>query len=714
MVGHGADQPDEPDAPGFVLGGYRALRLLATGGSSRVYEAAAPGGERVALKVLDGPYQAALTAAKRQVALTTMVNHRHVVPVQGPVYDVGRVAVVSELAAGGTLADLLGRRGPLAPAELLTLLIPLAAALATGHEREVVHGDLTPANVLFDAAGRPLLTDLGAAQIVVDCGLPVAATPPFVAPEVARRARPTAAADVFSLGAVALFAATGRPAWNADDIADVVVQSTVGQWPDLPDELRQQFPAPLRKLLRSMLAELPADRPGAARVVMELSGCGRPAPIELAAAGDVGAGDVGAGDVGAGDGAGADVGGAGRPPAGGRAAPPGRHALPDADLDSAVDSGLASDLASGGWRSVPLDELQRRRPLTGADWRDGAPLADADGPDAQDATPPATVEVAPRAGLRPDRSGERGAKSVAHQRVRRIVTQIRPGAAGSARAAAPAAARPAAGRTAGLMAGLVGRTRRERGLRAAALAAVLVAVLVVPGWLRGSAGGQPLSVQPRASATATATATETVSASAAVGAARVAADETPSGAAAARRPPTGGWLGEVRRLDRARAEALVSRNSAALAAVYADTAAAASALAADRGTIEQLRARGWRVQDAAHRITTVGVIDNSGNSGGDGSGGDGSGSVRQRGDGSSGPVRQSADGAGQSAGVMAEEPELITLRVVDELPAYQVFDDAGNPVGRTPARGSAARIVQLAPVDTGAGGVGGYRIAAIG
>lgn len=788
-------QAAERGRGGPTFGGYRAVRLLATGGSSRVYLARDPNGHRVVLKVLDGPYQAALAAAKRQVALTTRVNHQHLVPVHGPVYDDadgGRVGVISEIAEGGTLAALLDRRAPLRPAELVTLLIPLAAALATAHEREVVHGDLTPANVLFDGAGRPLLTDLGAAQIVVDCGLDVAATPAFVAPEVARRARPTAASDVFALGAVALFAATGSPAWNADDLADVVVQSTVGQWPALPDELRPQFPAPLWTLVRSMLAELPADRPGAATVAVELARCGPPAPIDLAAAGRRSGVRHGTAD----DGAAGHPGprGQDRPTAHAPSRSP-RHALPDPDASLDPDalpdpkalpdpdrpegdrpdpdrpgsdrldpgqperagsrrSGAGS--GAGGWRSGPVDELVRRRPLTGiaeadaagdwdnaGDWDDAADWdAAREWDDPAGGVPPPTAPV-PRSGsagggrrraahhsARPGPEPPDGeATTNAHQRVRRIVTQLRPGTDGPTPGPDDTAARTA-GRPGAELAGvLMGRTARERGVRVVLLIALLAGALLLPSWGRGPAAGQPLSVQQPGSAADTGAAPKIAAppslsrspspaevpaprSPVPSGAAPATSDtsDTPPGLSTATSPtvppsrstapsraatprhsapaaapePRGGWLAELRRLDRARAQALVSLNTAALDAVYADTDTAAAARAADRTTIEQLKARGWRVTDATHLISSVGVVSNGADNSGSGAGG--------------APASRPAD-----PGI-----QLVTLRVVDQLPAHDVVDGAGNAVGSTPARGPTTRIFQLTPA------AGGYRIAGLG
>lgn len=266
------------------IGGYRAEELLGQGASASVYRAVSPAGKAVALKVFDGPYERALDAAKKEAALTAQVDHPHLARVVALLCDADQIALAVELGAAGSLADLLARRHQLTPPEVLTVIIPIASALATAHERGVVHGDLSPANIVFDAAGRPMLTDLGAARVAIECGLPVAATPGYVAPEVARGAVPDAAADVFSLGAVALHCLSGRPAWNADDLRDVVVQSTIGQWPD-PDDA--DGPRAVLAAIRSALGDTPERRPGAASLVMELSRSGKPEPIDLSTPADV-------------------------------------------------------------------------------------------------------------------------------------------------------------------------------------------------------------------------------------------------------------------------------------------------------------------------------------------------------------------------------------------------------------------------------------------
>ena len=97
------------------LGGYRPRRLLGRGGQGRVWRAVAPSGPDVALKILDGPVSRALAAARRQVACALTTDHPHLLGPREVVCDGDRVALVSPLAEGGSLAELVERCGPLRP-----------------------------------------------------------------------------------------------------------------------------------------------------------------------------------------------------------------------------------------------------------------------------------------------------------------------------------------------------------------------------------------------------------------------------------------------------------------------------------------------------------------------------------------------------------------------------------------------------------------------
>ena len=260
----------------FELGDYRAIEVVGAGASAQVWRGVhARTGAAVALKVFPADH---LATARREAALASAVDHPHVVRVIDVVGDAERCALVTEFAAGGDLAGLLAVRARLSVGETLTVLLPLAAALATAHERDIVHGDLSAGNVLFDLAGRPMLADLGAGRAAAEVGVPVSATPVDAAPELARGAAPSPASDMFSLGSLALACLTGRHAWPADDLHDVLIQAAGGQWPDPGDDVA---PPGLTSVVRALLEHDPERRPGAASVVMDLRAVGRPVPIDL-------------------------------------------------------------------------------------------------------------------------------------------------------------------------------------------------------------------------------------------------------------------------------------------------------------------------------------------------------------------------------------------------------------------------------------------------
>ncbi|WP_340295723.1 protein kinase domain-containing protein, partial [Aquipuribacter hungaricus] len=224
------DGPREGDeVAGVVLGSP-----VGSGGSGSVWAGTdVATGERVAVKLLHrrpgaGPSAAGGTAAgaragggnaageagavedagwllAREGALLGGLRHPHVLAVRRVCSD--PPALVTDLASGGSLAAQVAARGTLTPGEVVTVVAPLADALAALHARGVVHGDVTAANVLFVDRGRPVLADLGVARLA---GSGTAwATPGFAAPEVLAGAAPGPAADVHGLGAAAWLALTG-------------------------------------------------------------------------------------------------------------------------------------------------------------------------------------------------------------------------------------------------------------------------------------------------------------------------------------------------------------------------------------------------------------------------------------------------------------------------------------------------------------------------
>src|SRR3954462_6883563 len=224
------------DAPPTVPG-YTLQELLGRGGSGEVWRAVPrAGGAAGAGKVLvagDPERQGPEAGPLGELGHPHLVRLRDVVhqPRRG---GEARVALVLDLLSGGSLAALLARRGRLRPGEVVTAIAPVAAALEHAHQRGIVHGDLSPGNIVFTAEGRPVLTDLGVARVLGEAAAREV-TPAYVDPTVARGGAPGPASDVFGLAAAAFHALTGIAPWNAAGPADTLAVAAAGVLPDLAE-----------------------------------------------------------------------------------------------------------------------------------------------------------------------------------------------------------------------------------------------------------------------------------------------------------------------------------------------------------------------------------------------------------------------------------------------------------------------------------------------
>ncbi len=264
--------PTGPDVDGYAVTG-----LLGRGATSAVW-AATDGdtGDPVAVKITDPAAQRAvdvLALAARESAVLSRVADEHVVRMRRAfARPDGSVAVVTDLAQGGSLANLVAARGRLTEGEVATVLVPLATTLDTLHRAGVVHGDLSPGNVLFTAAGKPLLADFATARAVGESEPPlVAGTPGFLAPERADGGLATEPGDVFGLGALAWYALTGRPLPDTGPPEGVEMTGMVG--------------AAYAPVVSRLLAADPIDRPTAGEAARELYAASPPVPVRLVAPG---------------------------------------------------------------------------------------------------------------------------------------------------------------------------------------------------------------------------------------------------------------------------------------------------------------------------------------------------------------------------------------------------------------------------------------------
>jgi eukaryotic-like serine/threonine-protein kinase len=190
-----------------------------------------------------------LAQVRREAAALRRLSHPSIVRLLDVVTDGDDVALVAPYLSGGTLAARIVR-GPLPPAAVVDLGARLGDALAAAHTAGVVHGDVTPANVLYDAEDQPLLADFGAAVLVGDAGAEVHGTARYLDPDVANGTRaPDPASDQYALGAVLFEAAAGTPAFAAPTAEAAIRAADRG--------------------LHVPLAELAPDLPSAATATIE-------------------------------------------------------------------------------------------------------------------------------------------------------------------------------------------------------------------------------------------------------------------------------------------------------------------------------------------------------------------------------------------------------------------------------------------------------------
>ncbi|MER5873724.1 serine/threonine-protein kinase [Streptomyces sp. NPDC002044] len=259
-------QPLAGDDP-TTIAGYRLAAKLGAGGMGKVYLSYTPGGRPVAIKVIR-PEFGEDPEFRRRFAQEVQSAQR----VQGlftaPVIDADTAGAQPWLATayvpGPSLSDAVVAHGALPVEAVLLLIAGMAEALHVIHGAGIVHRDLKPSNVLLAADG-PRVIDFGIAfaadaTSLTGSGVTIG-TPAFMAPEQAAGHRVTPATDIFALGQVAAYAATGSPAFG-EGTSHGVLYRIVHEEPDLTG-----VPERLTELVTRCLAKDPAARPSVAEVI---------------------------------------------------------------------------------------------------------------------------------------------------------------------------------------------------------------------------------------------------------------------------------------------------------------------------------------------------------------------------------------------------------------------------------------------------------------
>jgi eukaryotic-like serine/threonine-protein kinase len=178
-----------------MVGDYERVGVVARGAQSTIWKGFDPGLKRdVALKQLSG--SGAGEAARREAAALAGLRHPNILSVYDVLEDAEGVWLIEQWITGAPLTDVLVRTGKLRAIDALALIHGALQGLSYAHGRDVVHGDVTPANILIDQSGTPMLVDFGLA--VAPGHLSLGGTPGYMAPEAAAGQLVDKRSDVYS------------------------------------------------------------------------------------------------------------------------------------------------------------------------------------------------------------------------------------------------------------------------------------------------------------------------------------------------------------------------------------------------------------------------------------------------------------------------------------------------------------------------------------
>jgi hypothetical protein len=259
------------------LGPYRLIRKIGAGSMGEVHLA-----EHLLLRQpcaikLIRPERAAdaatLARFEQEVRSTSRLNHWNTVRIYDYGYsEDGTFYYVMEYLAGWTLEDLVREHGPLPPGRAIHLLRQVGAALREAHAIGLVHRDIKPANIMTCSRGGvsdlAKLLDFGLVRHVGPPGRDalvtspgaLAGTPAYMSPEqAAGEPDLDARSDIYSLGAVAYYLATGQPPFVRDTSMRVLI-AHLGETAARPSLLRPGFPPDLEDVILRCLAKDPGKR----------------------------------------------------------------------------------------------------------------------------------------------------------------------------------------------------------------------------------------------------------------------------------------------------------------------------------------------------------------------------------------------------------------------------------------------------------------------
>jgi serine/threonine-protein kinase len=263
-----------------LAGRYELREVIGRGGMGVVYRAHDTVLEReVAVKVLPAVLAEQQpehgSRFEREARVAASLNHPRIVSIYDTGVEQGTRFIVMELVRGESLATIMRRQAPLAPARAAEIARGVADALAAAHGAGLVHRDIKPANVMIGPDGEVKVLDFGIAKALdataLTRELAVLGSAAYMSPEQARGEPVDGRSDIYSLGCLLYAMLTGRAPFSGEVDAAILTQQLSAR-PRPPRELEPAVPPSLEALVMEMLAKDPERRPQRAAHVRALLG----------------------------------------------------------------------------------------------------------------------------------------------------------------------------------------------------------------------------------------------------------------------------------------------------------------------------------------------------------------------------------------------------------------------------------------------------------
>src|SRR5438552_6419650 len=266
------------------IGQYRITGKLGQGGMGEIFSARDEKLDRtVAVKFIANSRldsDASRRLFLREARAAAALDHPFICSVHSVLEHGGQPVIIMERVEGETLSERISR-GPLAADEIVRITLEVAEALAAAHARGIIHRDIKSANIMITPSGHVKVMDFGLALLITSSPIDqtahrseeisstIVGTLPYIAPEILRGEKASAASDIYSLGVVTYEIATGRRPFTGKTDA-LLMSEVLNRQPLPPRQLNATLPRSLEELILRTLSKEPAQRPSIADLQSQL------------------------------------------------------------------------------------------------------------------------------------------------------------------------------------------------------------------------------------------------------------------------------------------------------------------------------------------------------------------------------------------------------------------------------------------------------------